>query len=173
MTTPMSVYARIAERYGVDSSDDEAVDEFFLTTVGQLPGKERQGILNELLDASALSDERAPIAAKQELPSTLRLLSIDDAPPIESAVGVCLLPSRRTTTTQNPQDDYAPGDHVLILEGPFANSTGVVEEVDVDYQILKVTVDIFGRTTIPVEVGFSEVKKEAGTKTEHSAKRAG
>ena len=49
MATPMRVYAEIAERYGVDSHDDEAIDRFF-EQAATLPVAERELILRELLD---------------------------------------------------------------------------------------------------------------------------
>lgn len=66
MTTPMSVYARIAERYGVDSRDDEAVDELFLTTAPALPEAERERVLNELLESSSRPSERKALASPEE-----------------------------------------------------------------------------------------------------------
>jgi transcriptional antiterminator NusG len=47
---------------------------------------------------------------------------------------------------------------VKIIDGPFNNFTGVVEEVNLDRNTLKVMVTIFGRAT-PVELDFSQVQK--------------
>jgi transcriptional antiterminator NusG len=47
---------------------------------------------------------------------------------------------------------------VKIIDGPFNNFTGVVEEVNLDRNTLKVMVTIFGRQT-PVELDFSQVQK--------------
>jgi transcription termination/antitermination protein NusG len=51
------------------------------------------------------------------------------------------------------------GDPVNVVDGPFIDFTGFVEEVNVDKQKVKVTVSIFGRPT-PVELDFLQVELE-------------
>jgi transcriptional antiterminator NusG len=53
---------------------------------------------------------------------------------------------------------FEKNETVRITEGPFANFTGVVEDVSPSRGKLKVLVTIFGRST-PVELEFSQVEK--------------
>jgi transcriptional antiterminator NusG len=56
-----------------------------------------------------------------------------------------------------PQVPYKAGEHVKVVDGPFSDFSGVVEEVNAERGKLKVMVSIFGRPT-PVELDFLQVK---------------
>lgn len=53
---------------------------------------------------------------------------------------------------------YAVGDNVRITAGPLANFVGIVSELDVDANRVRVTVSMFGRET-PVELELAQVTK--------------
>ncbi len=53
---------------------------------------------------------------------------------------------------------FQKGDSVRIMDGPFSNFNGFVDDVDIDHGRLRVMVSIFGRQT-PVELNFFQVEK--------------
>ncbi|AIE58628.1 transcription termination/antitermination protein NusG [Bacillus methanolicus] len=54
--------------------------------------------------------------------------------------------------------NFEIGETVRVKEGPFANFTGTIEEIDKDKAKIKVLVNMFGRDT-PVELDFSQIDK--------------
>jgi transcriptional antiterminator NusG len=56
-----------------------------------------------------------------------------------------------------PEVPFTLGEHVRVVDGPFADFTGVVDEINPERGKVKVLVSIFGRET-PVELDFLQVK---------------
>ncbi len=50
------------------------------------------------------------------------------------------------------------GETVRVIDGPFADFNGVIEDINVDQSKVRVLVDIFGRET-PVELNFEQIQK--------------
>lgn len=57
-----------------------------------------------------------------------------------------------------PRVHFEEGDSVRVIDGPFANFSGTIEEVKPEKQKVRVLVSIFGRAT-PVELDFGQVEK--------------
>jgi transcriptional antiterminator NusG len=84
------------------------------------------------------ADEPAPITTKE---AELILQRIDDA-----------------VEKPKPKTIFEPGEMVRVIDGPFNDFSGVVEEVNYEKSRLQVAVLIFGRST-PVELEFGQVEK--------------
>ncbi|MEG9298760.1 transcription termination/antitermination protein NusG [Mangrovibacillus sp. Mu-81] len=61
-------------------------------------------------------------------------------------------------TEKKVEIDFELGETVKVNEGPFANFTGSIEEIDSAKSKVKVHVNMFGRDT-PVELDFSQIDK--------------
>jgi transcriptional antiterminator NusG len=57
-----------------------------------------------------------------------------------------------------PVSSFDAGQTVRVVEGPFINFSGIIDEVKAEKRKLRVMVTIFGRST-PVEVDFMQVEK--------------
>jgi transcriptional antiterminator NusG len=75
----------------------------------------------------------------------------------EEEVAVILQQIEKGPVTQ-VKTQFQKGEGVRIIDGPFNNFVGTVEDVDIDHGRLCVMVSIFGRQT-PVELNFFQVEK--------------
>jgi transcriptional antiterminator NusG len=68
--------------------------------------------------------------------------------------------NRQATSAERPRPklNFEKNEMVRIIDGPFANFSGKVDEVNQDRNTLRVLVTIFGRPT-PVELDFLQVEK--------------
>lgn len=66
--------------------------------------------------------------------------------------------SNLESSKEAPKVQYHKNDIIRVVEGPFSDYTGKIEEVTADKEKLKVLINIFGRET-PVELDFAQVEK--------------
>lgn len=69
-----------------------------------------------------------------------------------------LILKRMGMDKQETEIDFELKETVKVKEGPFADFSGKIEEIDMDKQKVKVHVNMFGRET-PVELDFSQIEK--------------
>lgn len=80
------------------------------------------------------------------------------APISEKEVQSILDQMREGVEKPRPKVLFEVGESVRVIDGPFTDFNGNVEEVNYDKSKLRVSVMIFGRAT-PVELGFGQVEK--------------
>ena len=68
--------------------------------------------------------------------------------------------NRMEAGKEKPQPKYffETGDEIRVIDGPFTNFNGTVDEVNAEKGKIRVLVSIFGRST-PVELDFVQVTK--------------
>ncbi|SFV90097.1 Transcription antitermination protein NusG [hydrothermal vent metagenome] len=95
----------------------------------------------------------------QSLPRVSRFIGEQKTPtPLTEADIKVILDKMEQKQAPRPKVDFETGEMVRIIDGPFANFTGMVEEYDLDHGKLKLNVSIFGRNT-PVEILYTQVEK--------------
>ncbi len=94
----------------------------------------------------------------KETPKVTGFIGMKDRPSPISDESVESLKTKIDAGTLKPQPKFKfeVGDHVRIVDGPFTNFEGVVDEVKPEKGKLRVIVSIFGRST-PVELDFIQV----------------
>ncbi|MCW8932282.1 MAG: transcription termination/antitermination protein NusG [Gammaproteobacteria bacterium] len=82
----------------------------------------------------------------------------EPAPITDKEVDSILNRIQEGTDKPRPKVLFESGELVRIIDGPFNDFNGVVEEVDYDKSRMRVSVSIFGRST-PVDLQFIQVEK--------------
>jgi transcription termination/antitermination protein NusG len=77
---------------------------------------------------------------------------------VESILQVKVEDGDATSRKSRPRLEYEIGESVRVREGPFADFSGTISEINEDQLRLRVLVNIFGRET-PVELDFAQVAK--------------
>ena len=112
----------------------------------------------------ALYDENKQLREKvwffiRETPGIIGFVGGDRPVPLRpKEVDMILQQVEEKKEKVKPKVVFEPGETVKIIDGPFMNFSGVVEEVDPDRGKLKVSVAIFGRSA-PVELEYWQVER--------------
>jgi len=76
----------------------------------------------------------------------------------DSEIKVILDQIKGESARPKPKFSFEKGENVRVIDGPFLNFNGVVDEVNPDKGKVKVMVSIFGRAT-PVELEFPQIER--------------
>jgi len=94
----------------------------------------------------------------QSLPRIGRFIGEQKKPTALSEQDIANIIKANEKKAPKPKVHFEKDELVRIVDGPFANFTGMVEEYDLDHGKLKLNVSIFGRNT-PVEIDYTQVEK--------------
>ncbi|MFC1514245.1 transcription termination/antitermination protein NusG, partial [candidate division KSB1 bacterium] len=76
-----------------------------------------------------------------------------------SEIGRILGRTQQKEDVETISSPFNVGDSVKVVDGPFNEFTGFIEEINLEKNKVKVMVSIFGRPT-PVELDFLQVEQE-------------
>ena len=79
------------------------------------------------------------------------------APLPEAEIQLIMGQMRGESARPKPKFSFEKGEYIRVIDGPFINFNGVVEEANEDKGKVRVMVSIFGRLT-PVELEFSQIE---------------
>ncbi len=146
----------VAERFGEVIVPTEEVVEM---RAGKKRRSERKFFPGYVLVQMELDDDTWHLV--KETPRVLGFIGgkADKPAPISDSEAEAILQRVQAGSEQaTPKTVFEPGELVRVIDGPFNDFNGVVEEVNYDKNRLHVAVTIFGRST-PVELDFSQVEK--------------
>ncbi|MFT5449090.1 MAG: transcriptional antiterminator NusG [Gammaproteobacteria bacterium] len=150
-------------RSGLDDSFGDVLvptEEVVEMRDGQRRKSERKFFPGYVLVNMAMNDDSWHLV--KSVPKVMGFIggSSDRPAPISDAeADVILQRVQEGVDKPRPKVLFEAGEVVRVVDGPFNDFNGVVEEVDYDKSRLKVAVLIFGRST-PVELEFGQVEKE-------------
>jgi transcriptional antiterminator NusG len=149
-------------RYGMEDSFGQILvptEEVVEMKEGQKRRSERKFFPGYVLVQMEMTDESWHLI--KEAPKVLGFIggTSDRPAPITDAEADAIL-HRIQIGVEKPRPKvlFEPGESVRVIDGPFNDFSGTVEEVNYDKSRLLVAVQIFGRST-PVELEFSQVEK--------------
>jgi transcriptional antiterminator NusG len=126
---------------------------------GQKRKSERKFFPGYVLVQMAMSDEAWHLV--KETPKVLGFIGgtpEKPAPITDKEANAILRRVEEGVEKPRPKVLFEPGEVVRVVDGPFNDFTGVVENVNYEKSRLQVAVQILGRST-PVELDFGQVEK--------------
>ncbi len=150
------------ERYGMqDKFGDILVptEEVVEIRSGQQRKSERKFFPGYVLVQMEMDDETWHLV--KDTPKVLGFIggtSDKPAPISDKEADMILQRVQEGVDKPRPKVLFEPGEVVRVIDGPFNDFNGVVEEVNYDKNRLRVAVMIFGRST-PVDLEFGQVEK--------------
>lgn len=150
------------DRYGMQDKFGEILvptEEVVEMRAGQQRKSERKFFPGYVLVQMEMTDETWHLV--KDVPKVMGFIGGTGdrpAPISEKEANAILQRVQEGVEKPRPKILFEPGEVVRVIDGPFNDFTGVVEEVDYDKSRLKVSVLIFGRST-PVDLEFGQVEK--------------
>lgn len=161
MSVKRSLLERI-ERAGMESLFGEILvptEEVVEIRGGQKRRSERKFFPGYVLVQMEMTDESWHLV--KEIPRVLAFIggTADRPAPITDKEAAAIL-NRVLESEEKPRPKvlFDVGEVIRVVDGPFNDFNGVVEEVNFEKNRLLIAVQIFGRST-PVELEFSQVEK--------------
>jgi len=135
-------------------------------------GYEKQVLrsLNDRIQRSAVADSFGLVEMEmndetwhivKECPKVLGFIggtAEKPAPITQKEADAILARVRNTGEAPRPKTMFEPGEELLVIDGPFTDFKGVVEEVLYEKSRLTLTINVFNRPT-QVELEFRQVEK--------------
>jgi transcriptional antiterminator NusG len=156
-----SLAERIA-REGMEDSFGEILvptEEVVEMKGGQKRRSDRKFFPGYVLVEMEMNDETWHLV--KEVPKVMGFIggtSDNPAPITEKEANTILSRVQEGVDKPRPKILFEPGEMVRVVDGPFNDFNGTVEEVNYEKSRLRVAVLIFGRST-PVELDFHQVEK--------------
>lgn len=161
-----SVKAGIEERIARSNLQDQfgdilvPVEEVVEMKAGQKTISERRLYPGYVLVQMAMTDESWHLVKSTPRVTSFIGGSAQRPTPIkDKEVDIILRRMDDSKTNPTQKMTFEKGESVRVVDGPFKDFSGAVEEVNYDKSKLRVSVVIFGRAT-PVELDFTQVEKE-------------
>ena len=149
--------AGLQERFGQILVPTEEVVEM---RSGQKRKSDRKFFPGYVLVQMAMDDETWHLV--KSVPKVMGFIggsSDQPAPITDKEADTILQRVQEGTEKPRPKVLFEPGEVVRVIDGPFHDFNGVVEEVNYEKSRLRVAVLSFGRST-PVELEFGQVEKD-------------